>query len=313
MATAFKCAADQTSIKLEYEDHHQHDNSKQATIELESEENGSSVKLRVTEKAYSNNIRKHFDIHVICDLRKIKATTQWAPGGRGKPKGKMIIDPIIICKKVKKVNSPYKISEIKRHFGSHKNALPNIETSLFQSRDFVMRCPECWQYVDELIKQRKWEQIENVQKQISDYVGSTDDVLSYAAPAINKLIDIFHEAKELLSIIETTTKLNRIEAFLSIWQILILSKKDRNALKDYLEWLRYSWIKKSLQKGLNDLNTSWKIPVLKETKGNLVAEMPDPTCISNGQRDVLVMLILLHIARYNLKKSRAILMIEYSL
>jgi len=41
MATAFKCAADQTSIKLEYEDHHQHDNSKQATIELESEENGS--------------------------------------------------------------------------------------------------------------------------------------------------------------------------------------------------------------------------------------------------------------------------------
>nr|WP_319776888.1 hypothetical protein [uncultured Sphaerochaeta sp.] len=82
IATAFKCAVDQTSIKLDDEDRYQQDSSKQATIELEVEENGEHLKLGVTEKAYSNDIRKYFDIHVISDLRKIKnliTVVTWRP------------------------------------------------------------------------------------------------------------------------------------------------------------------------------------------------------------------------------------------
>ncbi len=173
-----------------------------------------------------------------------------------------------------------------------------------------MRSPECWQYVDALIKTRKWNKIENVRKQLSDYSGSTDDGLSYVATAVNDLFVNLPEAKGLLSIIEATTKLRGVEAFLSIWQMLTLAKSDRDALKNYLEWLRYSEIKKSLKDGLSDLNTSWQIPSLKEIKGSLVVKMPDPTHISNGQRDVLLLLSLLHIARYNLSKSRAILVVD---
>lgn len=310
IATAFKCAVDQTSIKLDDEDRYQQDSSKQATIELEVEENGEHLKLGVTEKAYSNDIRKYFDIHVISDLRKIKTSSQWLPGGHIKPKAKMIIDPIIICNKINKTNSPYKISKIKSCFGNHREALLNIETSFFQSPDFIMRCPECWQFVESLLKQRKWNQFENIRKQISDYNGSTDDALSHVASDIDDIFSNLAEARELLSIIEATTNLNRVDAFLSIWQILHLYKTDGYTLKNYVEWLRYIEIKESLQEGLNDLNTSWKIPILKETKGSLIAEMPDPACTSNGQRDVLLMLTLLHIARYNLTKSRAILLID---
>ncbi|MDX2469243.1 MAG: hypothetical protein QNL04_01565 [SAR324 cluster bacterium] len=310
IATAFKCAADQTSIKLEDEERHDHDNNKKATIELELEENGSLSILSATEQARSNDIRKHFDIHVVSDLRKLKATTQWLPGGHGKPKAKMVIDPIVICKKVNRANSPYKISESRRTFGQHKKVLPNIEVSLFQSHDFVMRSPECWQYIDELIKTRKWNQIENVRNQLSNYSGSTDDGLLHIATAVNDLFDNLQEAKELLSIIEATTKLCGVEAFLSFWQMLTLARNSRDALNNHLEWLRYSEIKQSLKDGLNDLNTSWKTPSLKETKGNLVVVMPDPTHISNGQRDVLLLLSLLHIARYNLVKSRAILIVD---
>jgi len=309
IATAFKCAADQTSIKLEDEDRHHHDDNKKAVIELELEENGSSSKLSVTEQAHSNDIRKQFDVHVVSDLRRIKAHSRNF-GGFSRAEAKMVIDPIVICKKVNRANSPYKISEIKRAFGKHKTALPNIADSLFQSHDFVMRSPECWQYVDALIKTRKWNQIENVRKQLSDYIGSTDDGLSHVATAVNDLFVNIPEAKGLLSIVEATTKLCGVEAFLSIWQMLTLAKSGRDALKSYLEWLRYSEIKQSLKDGLNDLNTSWKIPSLKETKGNLVVEMPDPTHISNGQRDVLLLLSLLHIARYNLVKSRAILVVD---
>lgn len=310
IATAFKCAADQTSIKLGDEDRHQHDDGKQAKVELEFEENGIQSKLSVTENAHSNDIRKHFDIHVVSDLRKIKATKQWLPGGHGKPKAKMVIDPIVICKKANKANSPYKISEIKRIFGIHKNALPNIEASLFQSHDFVMRSPECWQHIDALTKKRKWSKIENVIKKLSEYSGSTDDGLSHIATSVEDIFENLQEAKELLSIIEATTKLGVVEAFLSICQIIITYRSNGAALKNHLEWLRYSEIKKSIKDGLNDLNTSWKTPSIRETKGELVVEMPDPAHISNGQRDVLLLLSLLHIARYNLTKSRAILVVD---
>jgi hypothetical protein len=245
----------------------------------------------------------------VSDLRRIKAQSRNF-GRFSRAEAKMVIDPIVICKKVNSANSPYKISEIRHDFGLHKKALPNIEVSLFQSHDFVIRSPECWQYVDALIKTRKWNQIENVRKQFSDYSGSTVDGLSHVATAVNDLFANLPEAKELLSIVEATTKLYGVEAFLSIWQILTLAKSGRETLKNYLEWLRYSEIKQSLKDGLNDLNTSWKIPSLKETKGNLVVEMPDPTHISNGQRDVLLLLSLLHIARYNLVKPRAILVVD---
>jgi len=222
----------------------------------------------------------------------------------------MIIDPIIICKKVNRANNPYKISDVRCAFGKHKKALPNINNSLFNSHDFVTRSPECWQYFDALIKTRKWNQIESAVKQLSDYNGSTDDALSCVASAIDNLSVNFPEAKGLLSIVEATTKLSGVEAFLSIWQILTVAKSSRDALKNYLEWLRYSELKQSLKDGLNDLNTSWKTPSIRETKGNLVVEMPDPTHVSNGQRDVLLLLSLLHIARYSLVKSRAILVID---
>ena len=99
IATAFKCAADQTSIKLEDENRHHHDDNKKALIELELEENGSSSKLSVTEQAHSNDIRKQFDVHVVSDLRRIKAHSRNF-GGFSRAEAKMVIDPIVICKKV---------------------------------------------------------------------------------------------------------------------------------------------------------------------------------------------------------------------
>ena len=309
IATAFKSAADQTSIKLKDEARHGHDDTREAKIELKLEEGGAVSNLSATEQAHSNNIRKHFDIQVVSDLRRIKSHSRNF-GDFSRAEAKMIIDPIVICKKVNRANNPYKISDVKRAFGNHKKALPNINDSLFHSHDFVTRSPECWRHFDALIKTRKWNQIECAVKQLSDYNGSTDDALSNVATAIDDLSVSLPEAKELLSIVEATTKISGIEAFLSIWQILTVAKSSKDELKNYLEWLRYSELKQSLKDGLNDLNTSWKAPSLKETNGNLVVEMPDPTHISNGQRDVLLLLSLLHIARYNLVKPRAILVVD---
>jgi len=73
IATAFKSAAEQTSIKLKDEARHGHDDTRKAKIELEVEEDGSTSNLSATEQAHSNSIRKHFDIQVVSDLRRIKS------------------------------------------------------------------------------------------------------------------------------------------------------------------------------------------------------------------------------------------------
>ena len=320
IATAFRCAANQTSIKVNLEDRHKHDDTKKAKIELKLEENKSPSEFAVTEEAYSNTIQKKFDIHIVSDLSRIKAHSHKIRN-YSIAKAKIVIDPIVICEKPRRESSPYKKSEIEQIFKSHKKALPNIKTTLFQSNDFIMRSPECWQYINALVKPRKWNQIEKVRKQFSEYNGSTADASKNAITVVNELFHELQEAKELLSIIKETTSLRNhreLDVFLAIWQILSITKNYGDSLKNYLEWLRYSKVKKSLQDGLNDFSNSWKTPSLKEIRKipiqkdrkNLIVEMPDPNDISNGQRDVLLLISLLHIARYNLKKSKAILIID---
>lgn len=310
IAAAFRSAANQTFIRINDGDRYLHDENRKSKLELELDEDGTLTKLSASENAHSNNIRKMFDIHVVSDLQKIKVSTQWAPDGHGKPKGKMIIDPIVVCDKLTKVASPYKIFEIKRVFGRHKNALPNITSDLFQSHDFIMRSPEIFLYINPLVKTRKWNQIERVRRRISDFEGDTTEALKNAQPGIVELCNNMQEANKALAIIVQTTKLNQDKAFLALWQMLFVAKSNSISLKNHLNWLRYSAIKQSLEDGLNDLNTAWKIPCLKETKGKLVVRMPDPTHISNGQRDVLLFFSLLHVARHNLTKSRAIVVID---
>tara|TARA_B100001939_G_scaffold340081_1_gene347682 strand:+ start:7287 stop:9059 length:1773 start_codon:yes stop_codon:yes gene_type:complete len=309
IAAAFRNAAHQTFIKICDGDRHQHDETRKSKIKLELEEDGTLSKLSASEDAHSNDIRKNFDIHVISDLRRIKAQSRNF-GGFSRAEAKMIIDPIVICNKTTRVASPYRISEAKRAFGAHNVLLPNIDDELFRSHEFIMRSPEIFQYINSLVKTRKWSQIEKVRQQISDFDGDTTEALENAQSSIVELCRNMQEARGALTIVTQTTKLNQAEAFLALWQMLLVARSNSDTLKSHLEWLRYSAIKQSLRDGLNDLNTSWKIPSLKETKGKLIVEMPDPTHISNGQRDVMVLLSLLHIARHNLTKSRAIVIID---
>ncbi len=310
IATAFKSAIDQTSIELKKEDRHEHSESKKAKIEITLEEQGTLSTFGVEEKAHSNNIRKHFDIHVISDLRKIKATTPWTPSGQAKPKGKVVIEPIVICPTVRQVNSPFKKTMFHNVLGKHKNALPDIGSKVFASRDFAMRSAEFIQKISVLLKPKCRAEIEKIVEQLAGHAGTTDEALSDISINIKEL---FKKPSfgDVLSIIEATTSLDVDDRFLSIWQILKILESGAGTLESHLEWRRYSEIKKSLEDGLNKLSSSsWKLPTLKETKGKLVVEMPDPAHISNGQRDTLVLLTLLHIARYNLTKSKAILIVD---
>lgn len=308
IATAFKHATNQTSIKLPDEARHQHDDAKAAKIDLEVDENGVKKKLSVTEVAHSNDIRKHFDIHVIGDMRRIKASAK-NMGKFSSASAKQIIDPIVICDKPKDADNPYKITDAKRTFGKHSSLLLNLNDSIFASPQFLMRSTELMQALEPLLKPLQWKKIEAIQTKIANHTGSDPDAIDVVKADIQQL---FTEPHFQLAeqIITDTSGLDQNAVFLTLWQIALLSLTNQAQLQGHLECLRYKEIKKSLKSHVADLNTSWKAATVKESSGKLVVEVPDPSHISNGQRDILLLVAMFHVAKHQLTKGKAILIID---
>lgn len=308
IATAFKHAANQTSIKLPDEVRHQHNAAKAAKISLELDDDGEKKTLSVTEAAHSNDIRKHFDIHVIGDMRRIKASAK-NMGGFSRASAKQVIDPIVICDKPKDADNPYKITDAKREFGNHSSLLKNLNDSIFTSPHFLMRSTEFMQAISPLIKRRQWAKIEAIQTKIANHTGSDLDAIAGVEADIQQL---FAEPSLQLAakIIADTSGFDNNTVFLTLWQLALLSRSNQAQLQGYLECLRYKEIKRSLKSHTGDLNTSWKTAAVKESKGRLVVEVPDPSHISNGQRDILLLVAMFHVAKHQLTKGKAILIID---
>ncbi|MBU3724761.1 MAG: hypothetical protein FGM18_04505 [Burkholderiaceae bacterium] len=308
IATAFKHAANQTSIKLPDEARHQYDEARSAKISLEVDEDGTKKMLSVTELAHSNDIRKHFDIHVISDMRKIKASAK-NMGGFSRASAKQVIDPIVICDKPKDAASPYKITDAKRTFGKHSSLLLNLNDSIFASPQFLMRSTEFIQALNPLLKPGQWAKIEAIQTKIANHTGSDQDAIESVKADIQQLFSdtYFHLAEEIIA---DTSGFDQNAVFLTLWQIAFVSRSEQAQLQDYLECLRYKEIKKSLKTHVADLNTSWKAATVKESRGKLVVEVPDPSHISNGQRDILLLVAMFHVAKYQLTKGKAIFIID---
>lgn len=308
IATAFKHAANQTSIKLPDDARYQHDAANPAKISVEVDENGVKNTLGVTEAAHSNDIRKHFDIHVIGDMRRIKASAK-NMGKFSSASAKQVIDPIIICDKPKDADNPYKITDAKRTFGKHSSLLLNLNDSIFASPQFLMRSTEFMQAITPLLKPRQWAKIEAIQAKIANHGGSDQDAMDAVQADMQQL---FAEPNFQLAekIIADTSGFDQNTVFLTLWQLALISRSNQAQLQGHLEYLRYKEIKKSLKTHVADLNTSWKAATVKESSGKLVVEVPDPSHISNGQRDILLLVAMFHVAKHQLTKGKAILIID---
>ncbi|SDY98105.1 hypothetical protein [Nitrosomonas sp. Nm58] len=308
IAVAFKSIASQTSLKLHDEARHLHSATKPAKISLDIADKGLTKKLYVTEAAHSNEIRKNLDIHVIGDMRRIKASAR-NMGGFPRASAKQVIDPIVICNKPNEVANPYKVSATKQAFGNRGRLLQNLDNALFASPQFIMRSTEFMEAITPLIKERRWTKIETIQATISAHSGDNAEAISAATADIEQILTEA-DFKLAVQIIVDTSDQDKNTAFLSLWQLVFLVRENLAQLNGYLEWLRYKEIKKSLKTHVADLNSSWKDANVKETKGKLVVELPDPSHISNGQRDILLLVAMFHVAKHQLTKEKAILIID---
>lgn len=306
IATAFKNAAHQTSIKMPSRDRHRHNDDALAeiVIELDGTERGSV--LSVTETARTNEIRKKFDIHVISDLRRVKAHSRKI-GGYSKPEGRIVIDPIEICSVPPSIKSPYKKAEVSRQLGCPKKLVPDLSTTLFCSPTFVLKADHVLQDIKAIRKPRNWSKMEAVAKKAASFLeGENNDVLT----SISSLVADCAPLADMLAIAEEASSLSNIDAFLAVYQLGLLTPPGDDSLRSYIKRLRYKELKESLARLLADLGTAWKAARVHERGGKLIVIMPDPEHISNGQRDVLLLACMLHMVRSSDTRKKAILVID---
>ena len=309
VAKAFKSATDHTSLKINDADRYLHDESKKAHLSFDYDDGNSTNNYYVNESVGSNEIRKNFDILVISDLRVVKAHAK-NMGKFSAAKGKLIIPSIEICPVVRKPNNPYKITEIKASFGKQGRMLKNLEQDVFNLESFALRAGELQNYLSRLKMKRLWSRLESIQVTINSFQGDEKSLNQVISGESTKLSENNPDYASALKFIEETTDLKKSDAFLTIWQLTELSRRYSSEFQNYLNWIHYDCLKKSIKNGASDLSKAWKKISVKETKGKLVLNMPEPDFISNGQIDVLVLFSLLHIARYRLQKNRAIIVVD---
>jgi hypothetical protein len=307
IANAFKYASNQTYLKVPDDERFEHKKSNKAKLEIKVSENNIQETMPVKEEAHSNNIRKNFDIHVISDLRKIKATNRNF-GTFSRADAKEIIEPIVLTKKINNSPTPYKITDLKHEFGNNNSILKNLSNSLFKNKDFLMRTNEFMALVTKIKNTKVPNGINSIKDTCSNSSGIVDEELIISQ--INQLCDKKEILLKAINIIVETTNYSKYDAFLCFWQIITVSHESLNELKAHLEYLNYQSLKKAITNLLVEINSSWKTTVVRETKGDLIIDMPEPSTISNGQRDVLCLVAMLFKARFFLKKSKAILIID---
>ncbi|RAM63155.1 ATP-binding protein [Herbaspirillum rubrisubalbicans] len=302
IATAFKCLAGRTFIDVSDENRHLHKEANHSIVRLEYEEAGTTVVVEATEEKYTNDIRKNFDVLVISDMRRIKASAQ-NMGQFSHAKGRQVIDPIAICAKVHKAKSPYKYTDAIEQFGLPGRVLPNLDNTLFDSAVMRMRSPELTEVCASLAKEGKWGKLESIRRLLVD--ANEDQALIEI-----EALGIDTEFAKAMKLVTGLLGIEIKPSFMVVWQLVLLHRADSAALKAYWNWLRYGEIKKSLKNQVADLNVAWKTASVSESKETLEVVMPDPAHISNGQRDILLLVAQFHAAKHQLVKDKSILIID---
>jgi hypothetical protein len=103
---------------------------------------------------------------------------------------------------------------------------------------------------------------------------------------------------------------SKAECFLAVIQIINLYRDDKSNFEKACKYKIYELDKENYKSILKAFNSSWRDIRLKESRNQLIVEFAEFHYISNGERDILTFIALLHQAKRSLKKHSNILMID---
>lgn len=311
IATAF-ASMNRNRMALDENDCFQCDslNKPKLTLIVESD---SHQKKTLFADCEHNGIHAAFDIIVIRSGLIPKATKH-NMGSFTPVSASLEIQSIPICKVPEKVAFVYKYSDAKSEFGENGKVLPNI-TEQLKNANICEAINEC--DFDIFFGKRIQRQIDGIKERINSQTGSSNSICEWIG---DNLIDDLRSINSLSMLAQRMADFyefdSETESYLAALQVVGIYLSDKNGFKNAVEWLRYTETKKdyeNLLKGFCSSKWQWARVVefgAKKTTKELQIVFPPAHQLSNGQRDIVTLVIQMHKALFSRAKKPLILVID---
>lgn len=262
---------------------------------------------KLTADQNKNEIRQQFDVLVIKSGLTPKAKKRF----RGSVSSSLEVKPITICKIPEKALFLYKVGDHRVAFGLNGKLLPNISDLLNSSH--LIDAIEGFD-LSKFGQVRIQSKLKSLIGTINQRNGSAEQIVNWIE---NNIKDELREISPLYEIGQCLIRRNlaksEVEAFLAAYQIASLYSEDQKQFKAALDWLRYTSKKADYEELLSHFKSSqWQWAKLEELKKKkmLVINFPKAHQISNGQRDIITLVVQLHKTLYEGSRKPLILVID---
>lgn len=300
----------QNRLSVHEDHHHKSDADLPAELSIEYEDEAGQVHT-LTADGEKNELHEHFSWFVINNKIKAKGVGRNF-GGRNVVSASIDVEPVVLIDTIPAQETfGYSYAQQKRNFGKNGKVLPNI-TQFAGSPNFVKGISDKFNELDRIGQVRNSQAIARVIAGIDQQNGTANQLLAWIEA--NKLGEL--EAIEPLRLVAElilTSNLGVTErhiAFLGAIQISRLYDADKPKFKRAQKHANYAIEKRQYSEMLAAFNTSWCAIVPKEKGRKLVVDFPKAKHISNGQRDVITFVALLHRAQNRLRGRNGILIID---
>lgn len=314
LATALK-AAEHGKMKLDIQDIYQQNRNNHPTLEIEL--SGDNVGLfRASDT--QNTISSSISLGVINSPLYAKSITRSYGSGRVSS-ADLRIEDIIVCKSVPpRASISYSYAEIKSSFSGVGKLFLNISELLsnyhnieliFNIREILNKCiaQERIQHsFDEFLRRCPTNgTVEEIKSQISlDEITTlqNNSNISILFDCINKManlppkwhpIDVIFTAIQLCKVIGSH-----------------YSNGEKDIIKKVHTYLEYKTIRETIDKRLEDFNTTGRVIKTREDHGKLIVTFDRADSLSNGERDILSFVVNIEKFEFLFKKTIGILVID---
>lgn len=306
IAAAFACM-NRNRMKLEENDCYQCDEANAPALHLTVEDDKKNSSVLIAD-SNNNDILKQFDVEVI--------RSGLCPKGKRTFKGgvsaQMEIENITIDRIPPKTAFDYSCSDFRRAFGANGKILPNIG-NLLEDMALPAALASC-----DLAKcqgKRVQKKIKSLVMQINDQAGAAENIRQSIQ---DKLLPSFRAINPLKALADGLRNVDGItseaDAYLAALQIVdLFGDMGNRDFQKAVQWLGYSAMKSQYDGLLQEFRSStWEWAKLTEDKkkGTLSVTFPPAHQLSNGQRDLITLLIQMHRTLYAGGRKPLILVID---
>ena len=301
IATAFASMNSQR-MNLADKDHYMENTS--LNPELSIEFNGQML----TADNSRNEIRPQFDVTVIRSGLVPKATKH-NMGRFTQASASLEVESITINKIPPKIAINYGVTNIRRKFGSNGKILPNISDLL--QNPILSVAIQGWD-LNKYTGVRVQKDISSLINRINHQTGTSDQISQWIS---DNLLNNFRTIAPLRDIANNLLQLNLVSAetvaFLTAYQIAEIIRTDSKSFKAAIDWFQYILERDSYRDLIQSFcSSAWQWAKLSENNNTLSVVFPQAHQLSNGQRDVLTLVVQMHKALYEGSKKPLILVID---